>query len=423
MNEAQLAFMFLGFVFTLFNARVFWGLRKRIYVAFPRHARLITLIVGLLCFALLSPVLAMAIGGLSALRSFRDTTPIAVAIACMAMQFTFWMYGLFLALVSTPMDVSMRVRQIRRLLKGTSEPIPEKLVDPERRKLLHRSALMAPAAIVVTAGLGALASQADPVVTRVPLRLRNGYGALDGVTIAQFSDVHIGSYMSQRRLDVLVAALHAIKPDIIACTGDLLDNHEDQLAPATEFLRRLKAPRGVYMCMGNHEYISAMSTSDAMPENIIKPLRGTGVDVLIAQTRKLSINGVHLWLMGTDYPDMRGLPMMLRRSTTQSLDACLAEVRDDGAPRIVLAHTPNQFIEGQKREIDLMLSGHTHGGQISLGRIGDYHFSPVLPFEFYHRGHYERDGRQLYVNSGYGGWLPERINCPPEITLVTLQHL
>ncbi|CAG0982926.1 UDP-2,3-diacylglucosamine pyrophosphatase LpxG [Planctomycetaceae bacterium] len=421
MNEAQLAFMFLGFVFTLFNARVFWGLRKRIYIAFPRHARLITLIVGLLCFALLSPVLAMAIGGLSALRSFRDTTPIGVAIACMTMQFAFWMYGLFLALVSTPADISMRLRQIRRLLKGTSEPIPEKLVDPERRKLLHRSALMAPAAIAVTAGLGALASQADPVVTRVPLRLRNGYGALDGITIAQFSDVHIGSYMSQRRLDVLVNALHALKPDIIVCTGDLIDNHEDQLAPATEFLRRLKAPRGIYMCMGNHEYISAMSTSDAMPENIIKPLRATGVDVLIAQTRKLSINGAHLWLMGTDYPDMRGLPMMMRRSTTQSLDACLSEVRDDGAPRIVLAHTPNQFIEGQKREIDLMLSGHTHGGQISLGRIGDYHFSPVLPFEFYHRGNYERDGRQLYVNSGYGGWLPERINCPPEITLVTLQ--
>ena len=421
MNEAQMAFMFLGFVFTLFNARVFWGLRARIHVAFPRHARLITFIAGVICFVLLSPVLAMAIGGLSALRSFRDLAPIGFSIVCMAMQFAFWLYGAFLALVSTPADISMRVRQLRRLLKGSSEPIPETLVDPQRRKLLHRSALMAPAAILATAGLGALASQADPVVTRLPLKLRKGFSALDGVRIAQFSDVHIGSYMSQRRLDVLVDALHALKPDIILCTGDLIDNHEDQLAPATELLRRLKAPRGIYMCMGNHEYISAMSTSDAMPENIIKPLRATGVDVLIAQTRKLAINGAHLWLMGTDYPEMRGLPGMLRKTTEQSLDACLGEVREDGAPRLVMAHNPSQFHEGHKREIDLMLSGHTHGGQISLGRIGDYHFSPVLPFELYHRGLYQREGRQLYVNSGYGGWLPERINCPPEITLVTLQ--
>ena len=91
MNEAQMAFMFLGFVFTLFNARVFWGLRARIHVAFPRHARLITFIAGVICFVLLSPVLAMAIGGLSALRSFRDLAPIGFSIVCMAMQFAFWL--------------------------------------------------------------------------------------------------------------------------------------------------------------------------------------------------------------------------------------------------------------------------------------------------------------------------------------------
>lgn len=421
MNEAQLAFMFLGFVITLFNARVFWALRARIIEAFPRRGRAIAWIAGVTCLLLLSPAWTMAIGGISALRSFRDTAPIWLSIVCMTAQFASWMYGVFLALVMTPADIATRVRQLRKLLRRDSAPVPEKLVDPERRRALTRSALIVPAAIAVTASLGAVASQAAPVVTRLPLRLRRGQGALDGVTIAQFSDVHIGSYMSDARLGVLIDALRALKPEIIVCTGDLVDNHPDQLESATAFLRRLKAPRGVYMCMGNHEYITAMSTPESNPVNVIKPLRETGVDLLIAQSRKIEINGAHLWLMGTDYPDMRGLPAMLRRTTKQSFDDCLADVRDDGAPRIVLAHNPSQFHEGQQRDIDLMLSGHTHGGQIVLGRVGDANFSPVLPFELYHKGFYERNGRKLYVNSGYGGWLPVRINCPPEITLVTLQ--
>lgn len=421
MNEAQLAFMFLGFVFTLFNARVFWALRARIMAAFPRRGRLMAWALGIACFLLLSPAWTMAIGGLSALRSFRDNTPIWLAIVCMTVQFAFWMYGIFLAAVLTPADIALRIRQLRKLLRRDSTPIPEKLVDPERRRVLTRSALIVPAAIVVTSSLGAVASQAAPVVSRVPLRLRRGFGALDGVTMAQFSDVHIGSYMSDGRLGVLLEALHALKPDIIVCTGDLVDNHPNQLETATAFLRRLSAPRGVFMCMGNHEYITAMSTPDADPQNVIKPLRATGVDLLIAESRRIDINGAHLWLMGTDYPEMRGLPAMLRKTSRQSLDACLADVRDDGAPRVVLAHNPTDFREGQTRPIDLMLSGHTHGGQIVLGRVGDYNFSPVLPFELYHKGLYERDGRTLYVNSGYGGWLPVRINCPPEITLVRLE--
>ena len=65
-----------------------------------------------------------------------------------------------------------------------------------------------------------------------------------------------------------------------------------------------------------------------------------------------------------------------------------------------------------------MLSGHTHGGQVKLGRIGDAALTPILPMDYYHNGHYEHQGRRLYVNAGGGGWLPVRLNCPPEITLI-----
>jgi predicted MPP superfamily phosphohydrolase len=95
-------------------------------------------------------------------------------------------------------------------------------------------------------------------------------------------------------------------------------------------------------------------------------------------------------------------------------------MRDDGAPRILLSHHPRTFNEARDLQFDLMLSGHTHGGQISLGRIGDYAITPLLAGEFYHNGLYEHRGRRLYVNAGAGGWLPVRINCPPEITLIEL---
>jgi predicted MPP superfamily phosphohydrolase len=103
-------------------------------------------------------------------------------------------------------------------------------------------------------------------------------------------------------------------------------------------------------------------------------------------------------------------------------------MRDDGAPRIVLAHHPRNFYDGREFPIDLMLSGHTHGGQIKLGRVGDAALTPILPIDYYHNGHYEHrstDSRQapvrrLYVNAGAGGWLPVRLNCPPEITLFEL---
>jgi predicted MPP superfamily phosphohydrolase len=128
--------------------------------------------------------------------------------------------------------------------------------------------------------------------------------------------------------------------------------------------------------------------------------------------------------MGIDYPKAGGSHVIANRvtdrDTGESLDKVLGEVRDDGAPRILLSHHPKTFFDVRERPIDLTLAGHTHGGPISLGRIGDYELTPVLPFERYHNGLYEHNGRKLYVNAGAGGWMPVRINCPPEITLIEL---
>ena len=142
------------------------------------------------------------------------------------------------------------------------------------------------------------------------------------------------------------------------------------------------------------------------------------MEVILDDARRIEVNGTHLWLIGVDYPRSFGWPYGQKRTVKESLDIALDGVEDDAAPRIVLSHHPRGFHEARMREIDLMLSGHTHGGQIHLGRVGEYAVSPLLPFLLYHKGEYEYQGRRLYVNSGLGSWMPLRIHCPPELTLI-----
>jgi hypothetical protein len=108
------------------------------------------------------------------------------------------------------------------------------------------------------------------------------------------------------------------------------------------------------------------------------------------------------------------------RPTRDGLKLALGQMRDDGAPRVLLSHHPRTYVEARELDFGIMLSGHTHGGQIKLGRIGDHAITPVLPIDFYHNGLYQHGRSRLYVNAGAGGWLPVRINCPPELTLVQL---
>src|SRR5690606_8924565 len=149
-------------------------------------------------------------------------------------------------------------------------------------------------------------------------------------------------------------------------TGDLMDDDISQMDHSQQFLRALNPRLQKFMCMGNHEYIPAMRSAD-VPQ-ILRGLRETGVELLIDESRKLAHGGQHLWLMGIDYPPQGGTHTVFQRATDrdteQSLDEALKDVRDDGAPRILLSHHPKTFFQARERQIDLTLSGHMHGGQL-----------------------------------------------------------
>jgi predicted MPP superfamily phosphohydrolase len=395
--------MVLSALVTVGNMAVFWALCRRLRFAFdPRTCW----IVGVPYWLLLLPMLAMAVGGHAAAEAFHSILPAPAAVACMAFQFAVWVYG----------GVMLIGWVLRKVASGIGVPPMAAVSEPqtERRNFLRKAAFGIPAVIVPTAAAGGVSSQLPPVVRRVPLKVRAP--GLRGLKIVQFSDVHIGSYLERDRLREVSEAVNAQRPDIVVCTGDLIDNQLEQLEFAQNLLRRLEPRVGTFMCMGNHEYIAAQGDEAAVKAAYAE----AGATVLVDTSIKLPLRGSHLWLAGTDFPGAPGCALGDRPSTAESMDAATRDMRDDGAPRIVLSHHPKTFFEGRERQIDLMLSGHTHGGQISFGRIDDHELTPNLPFEFYHKGLYEHSGRRLYVNSGIGSWLPVRINCPPEVTVIEL---
>jgi predicted MPP superfamily phosphohydrolase len=408
-EQNTFAMMFVGACVTGGNALVWRALYRRLRGAFPRVAWQWWVAPAAVYWALALPMLVLAVGGASAGHWMQENLPAAITISCMAFQFFVWVYGGVLLL-------GLKSRLLARGAIQLSGRMPDEPADVGRRDLLKRAALGVPAAIITTAAVGAVGSQQTPVVNRIRLRVQPDYSALRGLRIAQFSDVHIGSYLERDRLAEIADCVNSLRPDIAVCTGDLIDNQVEQLEHGQRLLRGLSPRIGTFMCMGNHEYIAAQGDERGVRDG----LKEGGATLLVDQSIKLPVHGTHLWLAGTDFPGTPGGALGDRPSTGESLDRALADMRDDGAPRIVLSHHPKTFFEGRERQIDLMLSGHTHGGQISLGRIDDYALTPNLPFEFYHKGLYEHDGRRLYVNSGIGSWLPVRLNCPPEITLIEL---
>ncbi|MDX2024228.1 MAG: metallophosphoesterase [Deltaproteobacteria bacterium] len=397
----------LGIVIVLLNLVVWLYFHRHVATLLLKWAKRLRLLSPLAFALVFHPAVALAFGGRSALLMLRRVSPSSILMVAMTLQFAAWLSLITLLFAAL---VRLVMRGVRLMKSHPARPA----LRPDRRRLISQAALLIPASAVSVSAAGAWASRQTPVVSHVRLPVRRELTNLHGLKLAQVSDVHVGSYMDAARLDEVARVMNALGADLHVITGDLLDNDISQLELATRFVKSLRPTRAdVFACMGNHEYITARTADVA---SVVKGLRATGAHVLIDDVQDVVIGGDRLWMAGIDHPPGRARPE--GRSTQESLRQVLAHMKDDGAPRVVLSHHPRTFVEARELPIDLMLSGHTHGGQIKLGRIGDYALTPMLAVDFYHNGLYEHHGRRLYVNAGAGGWLPVRINCPPEITLV-----
>ena len=294
---------------------------------------------------------------------------------------------------------------------------PASPAKPRKCGLLTRRRLLLGGLGAVTASCatGTYAVFVEPFrvqVTRLAMPVRNLPTDLVGCRHIQISDLHVGDSVPLSYLARWVEWVNAQKPDLTVVTGDIVNKGVGLNTPAAGvLLARIQARLGSFVILGNHDWGAyhmgggradlADRTSAILTEQEVRVLRNQSVAVGAGE-RRLHIVGLD------DYWGDRFDPSQAFAGVGAE-DACIA-----------LSHNPDSFLELLDRPASWVLSGHTHGGQVSIPWLGP----PLLPVRNrrFASGHHVMGGRNLYVNRGLGWVRKIRFNCPPEITVFELQR-
>jgi predicted MPP superfamily phosphohydrolase len=276
------------------------------------------------------------------------------------------------------------------------------LPSPSRRRLLRQTAIAVSATPFVAAAYGLLYGRLDVEVTHQRIALPRLPLAFEGFRIAQLSDIHISAFMPADEIRRCVAMANQLKTDLVVLTGDYVSWDPAAQGDVVQALAGLRAPYGVFGCLGNHESITQTE------ESITRLFAAEGIRILRQERAPIQLRGETLNLIGVDdsQPDIKGIKHLVMPDTVN----------------ILLIHSVGRadFERAAEFGIDLTLMGHTHGGQLSLEflRRGLSFARLETP---YVSGRYEKSGSQLYVNRGIGTTvIPIRLGARPEITVFEL---
>jgi uncharacterized protein len=342
-------------------------------------SRIGAIVVGLLFAVLMS--------GFLGVRSLSRS----VASPFMWVAYT-WLGALFFLVIALGVTDLVKVIAVRG--KGAPD-------DPERRQAIARLFGGAAAVLGVGASGVGLASALSPVaVRRVRVAIDRLAKAKSGYRIVQITDVHVGPTIGREFIEAIVAQINALKPDLVAITGDLVDGSVAELAEHVAPLAHIRARDGVFFVTGNHEYYS-------------------GADAWIAHLGTLGIRVLrneHVRIGGDDGFDLAGIDDASSHGAGHGPDLKKALAgRDESRACVLLAHQPRGIELADTLGVDLQLSGHTHGGQ-------------MVPWNFLVRlqqpfvaGLHKLARAQIYVSRGTGYWGPPmRVGAPAEITEIEL---
>ncbi len=250
----------------------------------------------------------------------------------------------------------------------------------------------------------ARAAFAEPFVLTVErhaVRLPRLPRALDGLRIVQLTDLHHSPFTGSGQLEHAIETANSLQPDIIALTGDYISHEREYAAPCAELVGRLRAKHGVYAVLGNHDHwTDAPLVADLF--------RAEGIRVLINEGLRFELNDASFWLAGVDdtMVGLEDLPLALAGSSADEM-------------KLLLAHNPTILRRAARAKVDLVLSGHTHGGQVAWRSERSASGKPRRRIL---RGLGRRGDTQIYVSRGLGTVvLPIRYGSPPEVTLLELR--
>ncbi|MBR3049905.1 MAG: metallophosphoesterase [Selenomonadaceae bacterium] len=289
---------------------------------------------------------------------------------------------------------------------------PPKKFDPVRRRMLAYSFLY-PLMSLAIALYGNRIEKNSDVENFYDVPIKNLPPDLEGFTLAQISDIHLGAYYSLEKLEALLQRIADSKPDLLAITGDIFD--DVRMNPAAiklvdSFTDKFKF--GIYYIHGNHEHFRGINQIEQM-------LKQTKINLLV--NRSKNVTG-KLYILGVDYPSRAPITSSSDKETENRfrevrrsyVESAMVNVPED-AVKILLAHHPEFIDDGAERNFALTLTGHTHGSQ--FGIFG----KPLFPVFKYTRGIVKIGDSIGYVHVGNGSWFPFRFGCPPEIAYFTLK--
>jgi len=284
------------------------------------------------------------------------------------------------------MSTPIRWKERRRVAPGSRE-----LRTPLRELALN----------LTEAARAALTEPFRLTIEHKQIPLRRLPRELDGFRVVQLSDIHHSPFTSREQIERAVETANNLQPDIIALTGDYVSKERAYAAPCAELLGGLRARHGVFAVLGNHDHW----TDAALITDLF---RAEGITVLVNEGMRFENNGAAFWLAGVDdtMVGLEDLPLALAGSSQDEF-------------KLLLAHNPIILRRAARAGVDLVLSGHTHGGQV---RLRTERSASGRPRRRLLKGLARQGETQIYITRGLGTVvLPVRFGCPPEVSLLELR--
>jgi len=238
-------------------------------------------------------------------------------------------------------------------------------------------------------------------IEEVEIGLRRLPEGLDGLRVVHLSDIHHSPFVDLEHIERTVEISNRLEPDMIVLTGDFVSHETEYITPMARALSELSAPLGVFACLGNHDH-----WTDAAA--VARDLSDVGIRVLVNEGERIETDAGSFWICGVD--DY----MVGKTDVRSALDGS-----DSDEAKLMLAHNPVIIRQAARRGVDLMFSGHTHGGQVKLKSDES---RSLIKSRRMRNGLHRRYETQIYITRGIGTVvLPVRYQCPPEISHITLR--
>ena len=313
--------------------------------------------------------------------------------------FQMWYFALVLYMIIR--SVVRLFYFIADLMKKTRE---KPLFIETRRDFLKGPFLLIPPLVSSYFTALTMREKYDLVINAVHIPYGKNKDTEQGLSFVQISDLHLGQFFGPDKLNFYLNKVLCLKPDLVFLTGDIINSENSSFSGTISLWKNFTSQVPVIACMGNHDYFDN-------PLDFAKIANKAGIQFLLDEKTYFK--------KGSFLVQIGALEYSFRKGTTEKSLLKIDLDDDSEAFTVLLSHNPQVFDHVKRANFDIMLSGHTHGGQIVFDR-SPHGASIIDPFIKYRRGMYRDGKRKLYVNSGLGSWFALRLNCPPEITFFKL---